>query len=117
MKKLFIIRSMIVSFIALIILIWAFWQNNIFGKAIILPFLICSLAKLFESLFLLLNKNKIANAFKYIFRVSFFAYIFGFLAYMVYYAIVNKTYSVLIIVAVFLFFTICFIKNIFSNIK
>lgn len=117
MKKLYIIRNIILSFGALIILIWAFFQNTLFGKIIITPFLVCSFAMLFENIFLLLNRIKISNVFKSIFRISFFVYIFGFLSYMVYYAITNRSYSILIIVIIFLLFAIYFIKKSFFNNK
>lgn len=117
MKKLYIIRKIVLSFIALIILIWAFFQNDLLGKIIIIPFLVCSFAMLNENLFLLLNKIKISTIFKYIFRISFFIYVFGFLLYMIFYAIVNKSYSILIVVALFLIFAIHFIKKLFFNNK
>lgn len=111
------IRQMIVSFIALLILIWAFFSNALFGKIIILPFLISSFALLGENLFLLLNKRKISHIFQYIFRISFFVYIFGFLGYMIYYAIRYKSYSILIIVILFILFSSYFFKKAFFHKK
>lgn len=118
MKKIQIIisiRKIIISLIALIILIWAFFKNAIWAKIIIIPFLVCSFAMLCENLFLLLNKKKLSNIFKYIFRISFFVYVFGFLAYMVYYAFTYKSYSFLIGVVIFLPFVIYFFKKSFFN--
>ena len=58
MKNIYIIRQMIVSFIVFLILIWSFFKNQIFGKIIISPFLICSIALFFKNLFILLNSKK-----------------------------------------------------------
>lgn len=115
MKKLYIIRKIILSFTALVILIWAFFQNELWAKIIIAPFLVCSFASVCENLFLLLNKIKLSTIFKTIFRISFFVYVFGFLFYMVYYAIKNQNYSIFIVVAIFLLFTIYFLKKSFFN--
>ncbi len=115
MKKIYAIRQIIVSFVVLVLLTWAFFQNGLLAKIIMIPFLICSLAILMEKIFLLLNKFKLSNVFKYIFRISFFVYIFGFLSYMVYYAITNRSYSILIVVAVFLVFAIYFFKKSFFH--
>ena len=106
------IRKIIISLIALIILIWAFFRNVTWTRIIIIPFLVCSFAMLCENLFLLLNKKKLSNIFKYIFRISFFVYAFGFLAYMVYYAFAYKSYSFLIGVVIFLPFVIYFFKKV-----
>jgi len=117
MSALYIIRKIILSFISLIILVWAFRNNGLGGRIIITPFLICSFALLNENLFLLLKKNKTANIFKYIFRISLFAYFFGFLSYAGYYAVVNKEYSLFIPIAIFLPFMINFFKNSFFRQK
>lgn len=113
MKRIYAIRQIIVSFVALVFLIWAFFQNELWAKIIIIPFLICSFAILMENIFLILNKMKVSNLFKYIFRISFFVYVFGFLSYMVYYSIANKSYPILIVVVVFLVFAIYFFKKAF----
>ena len=113
MKKIYAMRQIVVSFIAFVFLSWAFFQNEWWARIIITPFLICSFAIMMEKIFLLLNKTKLSNIFKYIFRVSFFVYVFGFLSYMIYYVMVNKNYSILIVVAVFLLFTIHFFKKSF----
>ncbi len=115
MKKIYAIRQIVVSFIAFVFLSWAFFQNEWWARIIITPFLICSFAIMMKKIFLLLNKTKLSNIFKYIFRVSFFVYVFGFLSYMIYYAMVNKNYSILIVVAVFLLFTIHFFKKSFFH--
>lgn len=115
MKNIFTIRNIITSLVATFILMWAFFKNELWGKIIIIPFLICSISFLIQNIALLFNKEKISNVFKYIFRVSFFVYVFGFLLYMVYYAMINKSYSILIVVAVFLVFAIYFFKKSFFN--
>lgn len=115
MKKVYAIRQIVVAFTALVLLSWAFFQNGWWAKIIITPFLICSFAIMMEKIFLLLNKTKLSNIFKYIFRISFFVYVFGFLSYMIYYAMVNKSYSLLIVVAVFIPFTIHFLKKSFFH--
>ena len=118
MKKIqiiFIIRKIIISLITTVILIWAFFQNELWAKIIIIPFLICSISFLGQNISLLFNKEKTSTIFKYIFRISFFVYVFGFLSYMVYYAMINKSYSILIVVAVFLIFAIYFFKKSFCS--
>ena len=117
MKKIYYIRQMITAIFAFIFLLWAFFQNKLFARIIISPFLICSFAIFFERLFFLLNKEKLSNIFKYLFRLTFFIYAIGFLIYTVYYAIVNKTYSLLIIVAIFTIGIIPFIKAAFPHKK
>lgn len=113
MKKIYVMRQIIVSFVALVFLVWTFFKNEWLARIIITPFLICSLAIMMEKVFLLFNKIKLSNIFKCIFRISFFVYVFGFLFYMIYYAIANKSYSILIVVAVFLIFAINFLKRAF----
>lgn len=117
MKKIYAIRQIIVSFTALVFLVWAFFRNELFIKIIISPFLICSFATLMENIFLILNKIKLSNFFKYMFRISFFIYAGGFLLYMIYYSITNRSYSFLAIVALFLVFSIYFFKKAFFNKK
>ena len=112
-KNIIIIRKIIISLIASIICIWAFFQNNFFARLIISPFIICSIAIFSENIFLLFNKGKISNIFKYIFRISFFTYIFGFLIYALYYSITNKTYDFIILIVIFLIFSIYFFKKAF----
>ena len=68
-----------------------------------------------ENIFLLFNKEKIANVFQYIFRISFFTYLFGFLTYAFYYSIINKSYDLIIIIVIFLIFGIYFLKKIFFS--
>lgn len=113
--KLNIIRKIILSSVALIILAWAFFQNELWAKVIIVPFLVCTFSMLGQNIFLLLNKKKSSNIFKYIFLISFFVYVFAFLIYMVYYSIVYKSYSILIPATIFFVFAIYFIKKIFFN--
>ena len=117
MKKLYTIRQIIVSIITFFILAWAFLKNQLVGRIVISPFLICSIAIFFENLFLLLNKTKLSNIFKLIFRISFFTYAFLFLIYSVYYAISNKCYSLFIIIGIFTFFLINFFKMTFFKKK
>lgn len=115
--KIYDIRQIIVSFTAFMFLAWAFFKNGLWGKIIIIPFLICSFAMMMEKIFLLFNKIKISNIFKYVFHISFFVYVFGFLSYMIYYSITNKSYSILIVVSVFIPFVIHFFKKSFFNKK
>ena len=82
MRNIYNIRQIFVSFMATSILTWAFF-----------------------------NKNKIANIFKNIFRISFFIYIIGFLIYATYYAISNKSYLLLIIISIFIIGIINFFKK------
>lgn len=115
MKNIYIIRQMIVSFIVFLILIWSFFKNQIFGKIIISPFLICSIALFFKNLFILLNSKKISDIFKYIFRISLFVYFFGFLIYSLYFAFSTKSYSQLIIIGIFFIISINFFKQAFPK--
>ena len=101
MKKIFIIRQLIISIIAFLILIFAFFKNNFFSKVIISPFLICSIAIFFKDLFLLLNNKKLADIFKYIFRISFFIYWFGFLCFFDFICIKDRYYFLLLISLLF----------------
>lgn len=113
MKQILIIRKIVISLVTLIILIWAFVKNTLWAKIIILPFIVCAFSILLECLFSILQKPKISNIFKYIFRISFFTYIFILLGYIIYYSIVNKSYSFLILIAIFIPFIIYFFKKSF----
>ena len=117
MRNIYLIRQMVVSAMAFSILIWAFFKNQLVVKIIISPFLICSIAIFFENLFIFLNKKKISNIFKYIYRISFFIYAFSFLIYAIYYAISNNSYTLLIPVGIFIIFGIPFFKSAFLNKK
>lgn len=117
MNRLYAIRQMIVSFVALMVLGWAFFQNALFGKLIVIPFLVSSLAILCENFCLLLNQAKLAHLFQTIFRIVFFVYFFGFLMVMIYYAFSHQEYSILIPVGVFLLFGIYFLKKSFFRHK
>ena len=112
-QKIVCIRNIYVSIISLIILIWAFYLNKFTIKLIITPFIVCSVAIFFENIFLLFNKEKISNIFKYIFRISLFTYIFGILIYIIYYSIIHKSYTLLVLVGIFLIFIIHFLKKAF----
>lgn len=117
MKYISYIRQMITSVIVFIILIWAFFKNNLFAQIIISPFLICSIAIFFEMLFLIIHKEKIATIFRYIFRLTFLIYALGFLIYAIYYAIINKSYSLLIIATIFTIIISNFVKSFFIKNK
>ena len=109
-KNIWTIRNIIMSIIAIIILSWAFCQNDLLGKIIISPFLICASSILGGNICILLNKNKLAKIFNYIFKFTFLLYIVGVLSYVIYYSIKNKEYSLLIIVAIFILFFILFFR-------
>lgn len=112
-ERVILIRKIVMAIMVIVTLVWAFPKNNLVGKIFILPFLICAIAIFLESVFLLFNKKKLANIFMYIFRVVFFIYVYGFLGYSSYYAIVNKTYSLFIPIGIFLVFSIYFIYKAF----
>ena len=96
------IRNIIVATYVTIFLSWTFFKNQLMGKMFIIPFLICAIASLDENISFLVNKPKITTIFKYIFRISFFIYYWGFLIYATYYTISSKTYSLLLIIAIFI---------------
>ena len=115
-RIIYLIRQMITAITAFCVLVWAFPKNNLFGRVVICPFLICSVMIFFEDLFLLLNKENISNIFKYIFRVVFLVYILGFSIYIIYYSIVNKSYSLIVYICIFLvLFWIMFGRNLFID--
>ena len=116
-NKFLLMRQLCLSFTTIILLAWAFFQNQFMGKVIILPFFICSVAIFGESIFFLLQKEKIASIFQLIFRISFFTYAFGFLAYIVYDSIMRKNYSSLFSVFLFLLFLIPFCRSAFRKRK
>lgn len=111
-KNIWTIRNIIVAIIAIIILTWAFCQNNLEGKIIISPFLVCASSILGGNICILLNKNKIAKVFHYIFKITFLIYVVGFLSYATYYSFKNKEYSLLIIVGIFVIFITLFFRPI-----
>ncbi len=111
MKKIISIRKIIVGIITSSILSWAIFKNNNFVRLMIIPFLVCSICYTLEGMFELLNKDKLVNIFKKIFKISFFTFYFGFLIYTVYYSLVNKTYGLLIVVFIFVLFIIPYFKR------
>lgn len=113
MRNIVIIRNIMTSLAAIAVLTWAFPRNQIFGKLIITPFLICSIAYLGENVFLLFHQEKISNLFKFVFRMSFFLYVFGFLFFALYYSLVNTEYSLIPLVIVFAVFILYFFKAVF----
>ena len=117
MRKLYIIRQIIVSLMVFLLLSWAFFKNQLLARVAIIPFLVCSMAIFWENIFYLLQKDKIANIFKFIFRISFFVYFFGFLIFAIYYSLTNKSYSLLIIIGIFLFWGIRMFKGYFFKNK
>ena len=109
-KNIWTIRNIIMSIIAIIILSWAFCQNNLVGKIIISPFLVCASSMLGGNICILLSKNKLAKVFHYIFKFTFLLYVVGFLSYVIYYSIKNKEYSMMVIVAIFILFIFLFFR-------
>ncbi len=103
MKNIYNVRQIIVSVIVFLLLIWAFFKNQLIGKIIIIPFLICSVAIFGEKLFLILNKKKISNVFKSIFRIVFFLYWFGFLIFFDYICLRDNSYIFLLFSLLFWF--------------
>ena len=111
MKNIIEIRNIIGATLVTIILTWALWSNNLLGKIIIVPFLVCALAFLGENIALILNKAKMIQICRIIFRLSFFIYFLGILIYTVYYAFRYKSYSLLVFVALFGILGIIFFKR------
>lgn len=114
MQKINSIRQIILALLAIVILIRAFFSNNLFISIAITPFIICAIAIIGENIARLLNKEDIEKVFEYIFKISFFAYFFGFLIFALYYSIVNKTYLLIICILIFLALGITFFKNAFN---
>ena len=113
MKRVIMFRKMVMAIMAIMVLVWAFPKNNLGVKIFILPFLICAIAIFLENIFLFFNNQKIANIFMYIFRIVFFIYVYGFLGYSSYYAVVNKNYALFIPISIFLLFSIPFLRGAF----
>lgn len=116
-KHLLQVQKMCVSLVAGVICTWAFFQNAGFAKIIISPFLVCSFAMFLENVFWLCHCEKLARVFKYLFRISFFAYFFGFLGYTLYYSIAHKSYDLLLVIAIFSVFGAYFFKKAFFSKK
>ena len=114
--KIVSIRNLCVSILASFILTSAFFKNALPVKAMILPFLVCTIAMFFKSLFEILEKPKLVLICHFVYRISFFVYAIGFLLYTTYYSVIHKTYSLLFIVLLFVIFLIPFIrKSFFRN--
>ena len=111
MKKEIMAKNIIMATIVISFLTWAFLKNELVGKIIILPFLICALCILGGNISLLFKNEKLAGIFSMICKISFGLYIFGVLGYTIYYAFANKAYSLLIVVGIFIILIIFFFKN------
>ncbi len=110
-----ILRKISASLFATIFLLWAFFQNQLLGKAILCPFLICSISIFLENLFILFKKEKIATFFSFLFRISLFLYILFFLIFFLYSCIKNQDFSLLMIGSVFSIMTFFIFKRAFSR--
>ena len=109
---------MIVAIIVFLILSWTFFENKLIGKLIIIPFLIMVFSIFLNYLFLLLDKERIAEIFKYVFKASFFLYWFGFLIIADYISIRDNNYILLIFSSLFWIVGIIMVRNlIFSKKK
>lgn len=117
MRNIIAIRNIIVSLAGMTVLAWAFPRNNLFGKMLISPFLICSAAYFLENLFLLLGRERIADLFRSIFRMGFFIYAFGFLSFALYYSIARGEYSLLILIIPFFVVILLFARASFTGKK
>ena len=111
MKNIISIRKIIIGIITSSFLSWAIFKNGNLARLMIAPFLVCSICYTLEGIFELLNKDKLVNIFKKIFKISFFTFYFGFLAFIVYYSLVNKTYGLLVVVFIFVIFIIPYFKR------
>ena len=110
-NKLKIIRSLIVTIVIMIILIWTFGKNEGISKLIISPFLICTIAKFGEFICLLFKKERWIRLFHIIFLVSFFSFIFGFLLYALIYSLKNQDYGLLLLTSFFFVITFSVLKR------
>lgn len=110
------VSSMIISFAALGICSWSFWQNNLLKKIFILPLIICLLAVFFKNLFLIVDKPKTSNFFKKIYIYTILTYIIGAWLYFFIYAIFNDI-PLLITLIIFTLFAIPTIKTYYKKMK
>ncbi len=94
------VQRIMTAIITMIILLWASLKNGLMVQIFILPFLICTIAYLFENIFFLLKKDKLAKIAHKIFAISIFSYALGFLIYAIYDIIKNRNYSFIIIVLI-----------------
>ena len=94
------VQRIMTAIITMIILLWASLKNGLMVQIFILPFLICTIAYLFENIFFLLKKDKLTNIAHKIFAISIFSYALGFLIYAIYDIIKNRNYSFIIIVLI-----------------
>lgn len=86
-------RNIAVSLIAFAILINAFIKSNdLTTKIVVLPFLTFSVAFFLQRVFLVLNKEGVAQWFGKAYVVAFFIYWFGFLVFWDYTCIANGDY-------------------------
>ncbi len=110
-KKAVNIERLILGLLIGVFLFIIFFQNEGESRLIILPFLICAIANFLELLFLNFQKDKLAKIFNYVFKISFFTFVIGFLGFLIYYAIVHKEYPFLIIIFLFIIIGYLMLKD------
>ena len=91
-KGVFIARLFYMVIVTAFLFFLFFKSSDIITKLILSPFLICSLAKGLENIFLIANKKDYAIICSKLYVVVFLIFWFGFLLYWCYFNFINKNY-------------------------
>lgn len=100
-----------------IFLIIIFFHGNLITKLILLPFIICSIATVLRSSFILLEKVKLARYCNTIYVISFLSYIIGFLIAFCYFAIKSHEHQLIAIALIGWGIIILIIRHLFFKKK
>ena len=100
-----------------IFLIIIFFHGNLITKLILLPFIVCSIATVLRSSFILLEKVKLARYCNTIYVISFLSYIIGFLIAFCYFVIKSHEYQLIAIALIGWGIIILIIRHLFFKKK
>lgn len=114
-KKGIIVSKILRVFFIFLFLLWVFFQNSSWVRLACLPFLFCALANIGEYIGILLQKEKVTKIFRFLFRLSFFVYYFGFLIFATIYLIKTKEYSLFLPILLFLLGGLYFVRQSFKK--
>ena len=114
-KFLLIIRMIFLMFCNFLMISLFLNAGDFITRVVMLLFLICFEANLFETVFMLFKNDNAIKVCRKIFFISFFAYIFGFFLFWIVYNIINKEYILVLFSIPFILLCVKIIKNRIKN--
>lgn len=110
-KFLLIIRMIFLMFCNFLMISLFLNAGDFITRVVMLLFLICFEANLFETVFMLFKNDKAIKICREIFFISLFTYVFGFFAFWIVINIINKEYILILISIPFILLCVKLVKN------